>query len=45
MAAKRTPEYDVAVVGLGALGSAAAYYAAKKGVKVIAFEQFESTLR
>lgn len=33
--------YDVAVVGLGALGSAAAYYAAKKGAKVIGFEQFE----
>lgn len=33
--------YDVAVVGLGALGSAAAYHAAKKGAKVIAFEQFE----
>ncbi|KAK5056725.1 hypothetical protein LTR84_012257 [Exophiala bonariae] len=34
-------QYDVAVVGLGALGSAAAYYAAKKGAKVIGFEQFE----
>ena len=34
-------QYDVAVVGLGALGSAAAYYAAKKGARVIAFEQFE----
>lgn len=34
-------QYDVAVVGLGALGSAAAYHAAKKGAKVIAFEQFE----
>lgn len=33
--------FDVAVVGLGALGSAAAYHAAKKGAKVIAFEQFE----
>ena len=33
--------YDVAVVGLGALGSAAAYYAAKKGAKVIGLEQFE----
>ena len=33
--------YDVAVIGLGALGSAAAYFAARKGVKVIAFEQFE----
>lgn len=33
--------YDVAVVGLGVLGSGAAYYAAKKGAKVIGFEQFE----
>lgn len=33
--------YDVAVVGLGALGSAAAYHAAIKGAKVIGFEQFE----
>lgn len=33
--------FDVAVVGLGVLGSGAAYYAAKKGAKVIAFEQFE----
>ncbi|KAM5341314.1 hypothetical protein ACJ41O_014345 [Fusarium nematophilum] len=33
--------FDVAVVGLGALGSAAAYHAALKGVKVIGFEQFE----
>ena len=33
--------FDVAVVGLGALGSAAAYHLALKGVKVVAFEQFE----
>lgn len=33
--------YDVAVVGLGALGSAAAYHAAIKGAKVIGFEQFD----
>lgn len=33
--------YDVAVVGMGALGSAAAYHAARKGARVIAFEQFE----
>ncbi|KAJ4253420.1 hypothetical protein NW762_010578 [Fusarium torreyae] len=33
--------FDVAVVGLGALGSAAAYHAAIKGAKVIGFEQFE----
>ncbi|CAG8293131.1 unnamed protein product [Penicillium salamii] len=36
-----TEQYDVAVVGLGVLGSAAAYHAALKGKKVIAFEQFE----
>lgn len=33
--------FDVAVVGLGALGSAAAYQAASKGKRVVAFEQFE----
>lgn len=33
--------FDVAVVGLGALGSAAAYHASLKGAKVIGFEQFE----
>jgi sarcosine oxidase len=33
--------YDVAVVGMGALGSAAAYHLARKGVSVVAFEQFE----
>ncbi|KAL4748354.1 hypothetical protein BDW72DRAFT_205717 [Aspergillus terricola var. indicus] len=33
--------YDVAVVGLGALGSGAAYQAAVKGARVIGFEQFE----
>ncbi|CRL24614.1 FAD dependent oxidoreductase [Penicillium camemberti] len=33
--------YDIAVVGLGALGSGAAYHSALKGAKVIAFEQFE----
>jgi len=34
-------KFDVAVVGLGALGSAAAYQSALKGAKVVAFEQFE----
>lgn len=33
--------FDVAVVGMGALGSAAAYHLAQKGVTVVAFEQFE----
>ena len=31
----------MAIVGLGALGSAASWQASKKGVKVIGFEQFE----
>lgn len=34
-------KFDVAVVGMGALGSAAAYHLARKGAKVVAFEQFE----
>lgn len=34
-------DFDVAVVGLGALGSAAAYQAAIKGARVIGFEQFD----
>jgi monomeric sarcosine oxidase len=34
-------QFDVAVVGLGALGSAAAWQASRKGAKVIGFEQFE----
>ena len=33
--------FDVAVVGMGALGSAATYHLARRGVKVVAFEQFE----
>ncbi|KAF5013066.1 hypothetical protein FDECE_893 [Fusarium decemcellulare] len=41
MLGQATPEFDVAVIGLGALGSAAAYQAAIKGAKVIGFEQFE----
>jgi sarcosine oxidase len=32
---------DVAVIGMGALGSAAAYQLARAGVSVVAFEQFE----
>ncbi|KAJ5612850.1 hypothetical protein N7510_006044 [Penicillium lagena] len=34
-------QYDVAVIGLGVLGSAAAYHAAQKGAKVLGLEQFE----
>ena len=42
MGSRQTDSYDVVVIGLGALGSAAAvYHAAKRGTKVIAFEQFE----
>lgn len=41
MASKQKAQYDVAVVGLGVLGSAATYFAAHKGAKVVAFEQFE----
>lgn len=33
--------FEVAVVGMGALGSAAAYHLARRGAKVVAFEQFE----
>ncbi|SDQ13998.1 N-methyl-L-tryptophan oxidase [Microbacterium sp. cf332] len=33
--------FDVAVVGMGALGSAAAYHLSRTGVRTIAFEQFE----
>ena len=33
--------FEVAVVGMGALGSAAAYHLARKGAKTVAFEQFE----
>ncbi|MDH3299102.1 MAG: N-methyl-L-tryptophan oxidase [Acidimicrobiia bacterium] len=34
-------EYDVAVIGLGGLGSATANTLARRGMSVIAFEQFE----
>jgi len=33
--------YDVIVIGAGAMGSAAAYYLAKRGQKVLLLEQFE----
>jgi sarcosine oxidase len=33
-------EYDVIVVGLGALGSGAAYWLAKRGARVLGLEQF-----
>jgi sarcosine oxidase len=34
-------DVDVAVVGLGAIGSAAAYWCARRGASVVGFEQFE----
>lgn len=34
-------EFEVAVVGMGAAGSAAAYHLARRGAKVVAFEQYE----
>lgn len=36
-----TREFDVIVVGLGALGSGAAYWLAKRGARVLGLEQFE----
>ncbi|MGO1506868.1 MAG: N-methyl-L-tryptophan oxidase [Microbacteriaceae bacterium] len=33
--------FEVAVVGMGALGSAAAYHLARRGAKVVAFEQYD----
>jgi len=41
MAAGAGREADVAVVGLGGLGSAAAYWLARRGANVVGFEQFE----
>lgn len=34
-------EYDIAIVGLGGIGSATAYWAARAGASVVGFEQFE----
>ncbi len=36
-----TRDYDVIVIGLGALGSGAAYWLAKRGARVLGLEQFE----
>ena len=36
-----TREYDVIVVGLGGIGSGAAYWLAKRGASVLGLEQFE----
>src|SRR5690242_4785970 len=35
-----TDRYDVIVVGLGAMGSAAAYHLARRGLRVLGLEQF-----
>src|SRR5579884_1002859 len=35
------PDYDVIVVGLGGIGSGAAYWLAKRGARVLGIEQFE----
>ncbi len=35
------PDYDVIVLGLGGIGSGAAYWLAKRGVRVLGIEQFE----
>ncbi|MGX7677379.1 N-methyl-L-tryptophan oxidase [Jatrophihabitans sp. DSM 45814] len=34
------PDYDVIVVGLGAMGSSAAYHLARRGLRVLGIEQF-----
>jgi sarcosine oxidase len=36
-----TRDYDVAVLGLGGIGSGAAYWLAKRGARVLGLEQFE----
>ena len=43
MSSARGPrrDYDVIVVGLGAMGSAAAYHLARRGQRVLGLEQFE----
>jgi len=40
-AATRSGRYDVIVVGLGAFGSAAAYWGARRGLRVLGLERFE----
>ena len=37
-----TMTYDVIVLGLGAMGSAAAYHLAARGARVLGIEQFAS---
>ena len=37
-----TEHYDVIVVGLGGMGSAALYHLAKRGLNVLGIERFEA---
>ena len=34
-------DFDAAIVGLGAMGSASAYFLAQRGARVVAFDQAE----
>src|SRR5579859_134681 len=36
-----TPQYDVIVLGIGAMGSATAYHLARRGLRVLGLEQFD----
>jgi len=42
IAIEKSNTYDVIIIGLGSMGSAASYYLSKQGVKVLGIEQFES---
>ena len=37
-------KYEIAIIGLGAMGAAAAYQLAKRGVKVLGLDQFAPIL-
>jgi len=39
------PSYDVAVIGLGAMGSAALYAIARRGLRVIGFDRLQPAHR
>jgi sarcosine oxidase len=39
------PNYDVAVIGLGAMGSAALYAIARHGLRVIGFDRLQPAHR
>jgi sarcosine oxidase len=38
---KEITSYDVIVIGVGSMGSAACYYLSKRGYKVLGLEQFD----